>query len=73
MRKFLGTMLIVSAATLSGAACSTVDETARQQAAEAMAAAQRAESAAIQAQQSAQAAQASAERVERMFSAGLRK
>lgn len=73
MKKLLGAMLVLTAATLGGAACSTVDEQARAQAAEALAAAQRAERAAVDAQQSAQAARASSERVERMFSAGLRK
>lgn len=48
------------------AGCSTVDQQARDQAAQALAAAQRAE-------QAAQAAQVAAERTERMFNQGLRK
>lgn len=72
MKKFLASMLVVSAA-LTASACSTADEQARAQAAEALAAAQRAERAAGEAQQAAASAQAAAERVERVFQTSLRK
>ncbi|MBI1205939.1 MAG: hypothetical protein GC191_01485 [Azospirillum sp.] len=60
----------MSAGALSLGACSTTDQVARDQAAAAMATAQRAEATANAAQSTANA---TAEKVERMFQRGLRK
>jgi len=75
--KSITTIALLAAVTLGATACNTVDEQARQQAANALQTAQQAsasaQQAAASAQQAAAAAQAAADKVERIFNRSLRK